>query len=635
MKFGTLTAQNFLSFKEASLDLSKHSLALIVGVNEDSKSSSSNGSGKSNMLEAFAWVSYGECFRPWKGDEVICNKVKKNCLVSLDFQENGTKGRIERFRKLKGAGTGLKLVLNGKDVSRSSIAETQELINSLLGADFSTFSNSISFPYKTTKPFAALTDKEQKAILEKILGLEALSEYLRIVKEKKQNKELKLSAIASEKDTEEALQSEVSESIIALQAQERDFEAQKAQDIRDIQEAIDDINKDVSQVASSKAYALTAAKTIKDRIAQLKTGLALIDEKAMKEAETEAVGEGAKYVQVLSTIGSEIVKLREKIDRADSISQDASCPYCGQKLTKQHINKYIRELKEEIKKSTDKRPALKAKVGIAEKTVDDAREGLQSLSRSLLLIEKHKDDLQAVQLRSSKVESELAVLEKQREIKEAEIKQKRAEKSPFGKLIEEKEVRKAKLEKKIEAMSEKEDKIQLSLEYLSFWETGFGNRGLKGYILDNVIGVLNQKANAYSKILTDGDAKINFHTQTQLKGGDVREKFGVDVEFRNGTETYIGTSGGEGRRADLAILLALRYLACSRTSKKFNILIADEIFDALDVPGTERAMELLREESKNGCKIFLITHHPDLLNKDIFGSTVTVTKKGGVSTLVS
>ena len=112
MKFGVLKVKNFLSFKEASLDLSKHSLALIVGVNEDSKSSSSNGSGKSNMLEAFAWVSYGECFRPWKGDEVICNKVKKNCLVSLDFQENGTKGRIERFRKLKGAGTGLKLILD-------------------------------------------------------------------------------------------------------------------------------------------------------------------------------------------------------------------------------------------------------------------------------------------------------------------------------------------------------------------------------------------------------------------------------------------------------------------------------------------------------------------------------------------
>ena len=100
MIFSTLTIQNFMSIRNASIDLSNRGLILINGVNHDNEALNNNGAGKSSILEALIYVLYGRTIRGLKGDEVVHKIPKKNTKVSLEvIDDDGVKYLITRYRK--------------------------------------------------------------------------------------------------------------------------------------------------------------------------------------------------------------------------------------------------------------------------------------------------------------------------------------------------------------------------------------------------------------------------------------------------------------------------------------------------------------------------------------------------------
>ena len=85
LQFSHLYLQNFMSFKEADLDLSSKGFALVVGENRNnSDGASSNGSGKSTIFEAIYWCLTGVTLR---GSKDVVNKSFESdgCYVKLDF----------------------------------------------------------------------------------------------------------------------------------------------------------------------------------------------------------------------------------------------------------------------------------------------------------------------------------------------------------------------------------------------------------------------------------------------------------------------------------------------------------------------------------------------------------------------
>lgn len=74
--------------------------------------------------------------------------------------------------------------------------------------------------------------------------------------------------------------------------------------------------------------------------------------------------------------------------------------------------------------------------------------------------------------------------------------------------------------------------------------------------------------------------------------------------------------------------LALQDLVSARASKPINLLIADEIDDALDVSGLERLMSVMQEKAKAKGTILVISHN-DL--KSWIGNSITVVKRKGGS----
>ena len=131
--------------------------------------------------------------------------------------------------------------------------------------------------------------------------------------------------------------------------------------------------------------------------------------------------------------------------------------------------------------------------------------------------------------------------------------------------------------------------------------------------------------------LTSGHIEVKFNTQATLKSGETREKFSIEISNQDGGQEYSANSGGERKRIDLAINLALQDLVASRSNKRINIAMFDEIFDSLDETGIEQVIELLQELSKEKSSIFVISHNEHL--KSYFTNVITITKKDGFSTL--
>jgi DNA repair exonuclease SbcCD ATPase subunit len=174
--------------------------------------------------------------------------------------------------------------------------------------------------------------------------------------------------------------------------------------------------------------------------------------------------------------------------------------------------------------------------------------------------------------------------------------------------------------------------IEDKLQYDEFWVRGFSRSGVVSLLLDQITPELNHRANEYLDVLTGGKAWVEFSTKTTLSNGEQREKFSVIVNYDNGAGMYGGISGGEMRRVDIAILLALGDVAASRAHAPVRFRLFDEPFDNLDALGKERVVALLQEKIVPKVGTLLVMSHDEEL-KAMFDQRIVVEKHNGVSSL--
>lgn len=169
------------------------------------------------------------------------------------------------------------------------------------------------------------------------------------------------------------------------------------------------------------------------------------------------------------------------------------------------------------------------------------------------------------------------------------------------------------------------EELATNKQVLDFWVEGFGNKGLKSFLLDNIIPHLTQYAQLFIDRLTGNSIAIKFSTVSDT-GND---KFGVSAFNQEGADVYSGNSSGEKRRIDLAVMLALFMLANTRV--KLNIMLLDEVLDTLDAAGIDIVVEILEEMAKKRKLTIFVTSHTELADR--LHESITVVKRNGVSEL--
>lgn len=151
----------------------------------------------------------------------------------------------------------------------------------------------------------------------------------------------------------------------------------------------------------------------------------------------------------------------------------------------------------------------------------------------------------------------------------------------------------------------------------TFWKTGFSPAGIPSMLIDEAIPFMNQRVDYYLELLTNGRYVVSFDTLAETKAGEFRDKISVRVlDTHTQANSRVQLSGGQTRIIDIAIILTLGDLLSNIQNMSMNILLFDEIFDALDEQNIQYVSKVL-SKLKIGKSIYIISHqHQDHLEAD-------------------
>lgn len=686
MIFEKITIQNFLSIRSITLDLQDRGLVLLKGKNEDNPDLNNNGSGKSSIIEAIVYALYGRTIRGVKGDAIVHRIPKKNTKIFLDLiDDNGDKYRIARYRKHSTNKNRSMLYRNGKDITPKSEADFNDYVANLLQADYLTFTSSLLYSAESFK-FTSATDAEMKNTFDVMLGLDVFQRCLEITKNRIKSVDSELSSIEWKISDRKTKIGDLDTKIEEAEQEKVDYESTKQEKIDNLKKSIVELNEslqsqqeELEELQESLSKVEKSKEAAEKALEKKKKSLKEID--ALKQETQSVKDEIAEHKRAIKSHESDIEDCKKKVirleksiqitqEKMDSLESQKSdlhkkigqpCPVCGQPMTKDsvepakiEISEKIQELQSEIDSFTEEISTIKnaditslgheiddhnAEIEELQETLDEFEELIEKSSGLVKEKEKLEEKAEKAQKLYYSTKSSVTVAENDIEHTQEkidslgkQIEDIQSEENPYEVIIskykKEQETAKTEIEELQQSIQDQIDEK----ECLEFWQQAYSNQGIKSLILDDITPFLNRRVNKYLGKLTSGHIEVKFNTQTTLKSGETREKFSIEINNTDGGQEYIANSGGERKRIDLCINLALQDLVASRSSKRINISIFDETFDALDEQGVEKVIELLQELSSEKSTILVVSHNQHL--QSYFSNVVTIVKKDGYSTLL-
>tara|TARA_R110002094_G_scaffold175311_3_gene155760 strand:+ start:123 stop:1724 length:1602 start_codon:yes stop_codon:yes gene_type:complete len=273
-------------------------------------------------------------------------------------------------------------------------------------------------------------------------------------------------------------------------------------------------------------------------------------------------------------------RLKDSFDKG-VYTQDESCDVCKSTYCKEQTHKDVTKLKKDME-------VVEACISVAEERIVEIRETNLSIKPEI-----SSQEWSEYNLKNKLIENAQTSIDRLQVVREE--------------LLE---------------YGEKDQRLQALLIVMKFWETAFSEKGLIRYIVRNILEYFNLKANEYVSILTKGQFHIEFED-------DLSETI-----HNNGRHTkYISLSGGEKRKVNLAIMLALQDLSTKISKTDCNLIFFDEVCDNLDNSGIEAVNTLLGTlRSHHPDKTILLITHNDRL-QELLGESqyIEVTKEKGIS----
>lgn len=639
MKIKSVSINNFLVIGEAKISLDDRGLVLVQGDNKDDGSANSNGAGKSSLVDAISWCLFGITARGVTGDEVVNNKIGKNCRVSVDIDDDGTLYQINRFRKHRDGKNNLNVIDGGGgELTCGTTKLTQELIDKIVGCSSDVFNAAVYAGQEQMPDLPGMTDKALKTLIEESAGIQRLQTASVVATRKAREAE---SAYAKLVDRLYVANGRAD--TINLKIKE---ETEKADDY------LDEIHAKLVGKESAYDSHVAAEKYIAESLKELRTANEIDkslddlsdDLNGRKEEESELANLSAdvtlreKNVAIYeSNIKSSTIEVRRSKAELDSIEDKVGtpCSDCGKPYHKEDMDEArqlaTKKLKAKVKQLRDMKAALESAEKLLSSSLDerkkfsDAMTDISEISRlqseylkELSDVNKVKENLAKVSRSVSDAKAEVDKLNDKKKVNPHTV--------VISALKEDVKALAVEIDEIDIKRKAAEDDYHLAKDAVEI----FGRSGVRAHILDTVTPFLNEKTGEYLSALTDGNITAVWSTLSKTAKGELREKFGISVQKESGSKTFKGLSGGEKRKVRIATSLALQDLVAGRASKPISLFLGDEIDDALDEAGLERLMGILEQKAKEKGTVLVISHNSlsDWINQEI-----VVTNVDGVSTV--
>jgi DNA repair exonuclease SbcCD ATPase subunit len=240
-----LTVKNFMSVGNVTqaVRFNDNGLTLVLGNNLDlGGDGSRNGTGKTTIINALSYAIYGNALTNIRKDNLVNKTNSKGMLVTLDFEKDGVKYRIERGRKPNV----LKYYVNEQNVdddeAQGENRQTQAQIEKLFGMSHDMFKHIVALN-TYTEPFLSMRANDQRAIIEQLLGITELSEKAEVLKEQQR---LTKDAIKQEEYRINAIEeanARIEKSISDLERRQKIWRDKQSTDVEVIKNQINTLEK--------------------------------------------------------------------------------------------------------------------------------------------------------------------------------------------------------------------------------------------------------------------------------------------------------------------------------------------------------------------------------------------------------
>lgn len=578
-KLKSITVKNFMSVgnQTQAVDFDKESLTLVLGSNLDlggDDTGSRNGTGKTTMINALSYALYGQALTNIKKENLI-NKINgKAMLVTVEFEKNGNKYRIERGRKPNI----LKLFVNdnqlksseSEDESQGDSRETQKAIEEMLEMSHTMFKHLVALN-TYTEPFLSMRAADQREVIEQLLGITLLSEKAEalkvLVKETKDSitaEELKISAIKTANEN-------VQKSIDSLHLKSSAWENKQQTELENLGRAIVNLESVDIEAELQAHISLKAWDEENIRIRNLNKQRATL-ESALSQAQRTL----SRYVKEIESLA------------------DKKCPACEQDL---HDHKH-----DEMQKT-------------AEDNLLDAQKYFDKVNSDLKKIVSELGTGEQLRKPTTFYETEAEALGHKNNLASLEksLEAKAVENNPYAEQIE--DLKHTALQPITWDGINTLTKLKEHQEFLHKLLTN-KDSFIRKKIIDQNLSYLNKRLTYYIDKLGLPHQVVFQNDLTVLI-----TQLGQDLDFDN-------LSRGERNRLILSMSFAFRDV-WEGLYQTINLLFIDELVDAgMDGAGVENALAVLkkmaRERNKN---IFLISHKDELVGR--VNNVLRVVKENG------
>lgn len=590
--FTKLQADGFRTLHNFEFEFDTSGLYLVMGT---------NGQGKTTVFEALYYAVTGNNLKGSRVGDLVTYKEQRpkgfsGMVVALSLTVNGSNYQIYRFRDLdtmkteegttiEGTGVVLFDLDKGENISDKQIdnAAVQEQIYGLLGVSEKAFLNSVLFGQQMER-LSTSTSGTIYSILEELFPLDVCDDLQAQAKAKVEG----LSTIQEHKYKEHTkceAQKEAAERNLSHKKSDLNEEIARLATLKKKKKELVSENQDLSEYQEKAKKHEAFLEKYYQTIDKINTGLGDIMEMKAKRSELKLNYERAR---------NEAVQLNNELGAG-------VCNSCNQPLPE---------------------PTEAAKQGIQERISGSVAEAKQIASEISALDANYSKEVEQKFLDAkAKWEDAKAKWDlfgaQYRQVKQS-IDQFQQEKTNLGASIQASEATIDKMQNSLKeltntlqdctkmASTAKEELgiIEEELEKVTYWaKTGFGIKGMKGYLFNVYLQELNQACAEYGATM---GIEVQFVVELHKKSKTVR----IEVAQGNKVADYRNFSGGEKARVDITIALALNKILSSG-SVNFNVLILDEVFEGLDGEGMQSVRELTIDKSDTTA-VYVITHFTDL-----------------------
>lgn len=567
IQFGNIIIEGFCSIPYLELNLGSKGITVIRGA---------TGEGKTTILSALVWGAYGKNLKG-KLDVNTWEKYRpKNyngTKVEIYFGKDGKTHKITRCLKYKGEVNGAKgkdrliYEIDAVEVSEKNRGEIQALINADLGMSYSLFMNSILFG-QGMKRLIQESSSDQKDLFEEIFELEYIS---------------KARDIAKGYYTEALREyNEISQKYSSSKEKKQS-----------IQRMLDDLKKQANHVKND----------LSSRVKVLEKKLSLLA-KAKKENELkETVTYKNRIEQRIQEARDNQKELLNKINDAKKKTRVSLEEFIGviiKLLKRGDIKNSLKRLME-VKKAFGDIERLQDKCSKLADKISNYRDKLEELRDQEYEANKVQRDID-----STHVEIKKLLSEKRAGVNLGLIKKYKTQLSTIS----------DKLQSIESEMEEKRAKVD---NYKWVMDDPLGNRGIKAFLFESSLDILNETLESYSEVL---GFSILFYVDIQ----GVKKDFNTQIIMDGIEVSYEELSGGQKTLVNIAMAFAMNEVMTK--AKGINIAFLDEVFENLSSEYVDLVIGLIRKIYKDKT-LYLISHQESLPIPN--ARVLTVTRERGLS----